>query len=109
MIEARILETLLENDERMGIDWNLKVALIGAKRPITFPFSNWGDFLGAQDLRQFFPFGQTNVSDTTIGAGGATQQSEVSEFPVVPSGTAAFPFCNKDLWEEELSQLGIDP
>ena len=42
MIEARIIETTLGSDERLGIDWGLKVAASGSKRPNTFPFQKWG-------------------------------------------------------------------
>ncbi|MFA6079187.1 MAG: secretin N-terminal domain-containing protein [Candidatus Omnitrophota bacterium] len=38
LIEARVIETVLSNDERLGIDWNVKIAVAGAKRPITAPF-----------------------------------------------------------------------
>ncbi|MBL7155946.1 MAG: secretin and TonB N-terminal domain-containing protein, partial [Candidatus Omnitrophica bacterium] len=37
MIEARIYETLLEKDEKMGIDWSIKIAIAGASRPTTMP------------------------------------------------------------------------
>jgi len=38
MIEAKIIETSLENDERLGIDWHAVIAARGSKRPMTFPF-----------------------------------------------------------------------
>jgi len=39
LIEARIIETVLGDDEKIGIDWNVKFEVSGAKRPITFPFN----------------------------------------------------------------------
>jgi len=96
MIEARIFETLLEDDEKMGIDWSMKIAAIGAKRPATFPFSNWGNinFLG-HEVKKFFPFGQTGTESVVAGSGVATTTG-VSEFPSTPEGTVAFPFVEAD-------------
>ena len=73
LVEARILETVLSEDERMGIDWNIKIAASGAKRPITFPF----DYFNVDNkyLDKFSPLGQTGGTTetaTTSGAGGAT-------------------------------------
>ncbi|MFH1380647.1 MAG: secretin N-terminal domain-containing protein [Candidatus Omnitrophota bacterium] len=94
MIEARILETLLEKDEKMGIDWSIKIAAIGASRPTTFPFANntWRGIL-PHTLERFFPYGQTNTADTVAGSGGAVESSTISEFPGVgEEGPTIFPF-----------------
>ena len=98
MIQARILETSLENDERMGIDWSIKIAAIGASRPTTFPFANeaWRDIL-PHSLSRFFPIGQTATSDAVAGAGGAVETSTVSEFPGMGvGGPTIFPFVDAD-------------
>lgn len=76
LIEARVLETVLSDDERMGIDWNIKIAATGAKRPITFPF----DYFNVDNkyLDKFSPLVQTGGStetSTTTGAGGSTTTS----------------------------------
>jgi type IV pilus assembly protein PilQ len=42
LIEARVIETVLGDDERLGIDWNIKFTASGAKRPITAPFNYFG-------------------------------------------------------------------
>ena len=95
MIEARILETLLEKDEKMGIDWSIKIAAIGAARPTTFPFANenWRDIL-PHGLERFFPFGQTGTANSTAAAGGGiTTTDTLVEFPNMgQGGTSAFPF-----------------
>lgn len=40
MIEARIIETTLGSSEKLGIDWNLRIAYSGPKRPTTFPWTS---------------------------------------------------------------------
>ncbi|NQU95407.1 MAG: hypothetical protein HQ549_04160 [Candidatus Omnitrophica bacterium] len=96
MIEARILETLLEDDEKMGIDWTLKIAAIGAKRPTTMPFANWGyrDIL-PHALDRFYPFGQTGQNTLTGGIlAGTSVSTDAVEFPSVSTmdGPTSFPF-----------------
>ncbi|MDP3142434.1 MAG: type IV pilus secretin PilQ [Candidatus Omnitrophota bacterium] len=38
LIEAKIIETKLDNTDKLGIDWTAKVTAFGAQRPITWPF-----------------------------------------------------------------------
>jgi len=38
LIEAKIVETTLDNAERLGIDWTVQAGAGGTKRPITWPF-----------------------------------------------------------------------
>ena len=38
LIEAKIIETTLDNDDRLGINWTTDVTMSGAERPTTFPF-----------------------------------------------------------------------
>ena len=99
MIEARIFETALEDDEKMGIDWTLKIAAIGAKRPTTLPFTNWGNIVGASDdFRKYLPFGQTATATAEQGAGGTgtTAVTGTSDFPTDPGPNTAFPFVDSD-------------
>lgn len=67
LIEAKIVETTLTNQENLGIDWVTKATVTGAKRPTTFPFvgnhSNnsfvkTNDFPAAEDTE--FTFGTLN-------------------------------------------------
>jgi type IV pilus assembly protein PilQ len=63
LIEARIIETVLGDDEKIGIDWNVKFEMSGAKRPITAPFNYFG--AGSKFLEQYTPLVQTTATSTT--------------------------------------------
>jgi type IV pilus assembly protein PilQ len=39
LIEAKVVETTLDNAERLGIDWTTQITVSGAKRPTQFPFT----------------------------------------------------------------------
>lgn len=77
MIEAKIIETRLTDDERLGIDWEMKIAASGARRPITIPFEadrGLGDFFPAPAPGVHFPlpeaadfvFGTLNFSELRV-------------------------------------------
>ncbi|MBU1933106.1 MAG: hypothetical protein KKC66_04320 [Candidatus Omnitrophica bacterium] len=38
MIEAKVIETILSDSDRLGIDWTTQITATGANRPTTFPF-----------------------------------------------------------------------
>ncbi|MFZ5801189.1 MAG: type IV pilus secretin PilQ [Candidatus Omnitrophota bacterium] len=40
LIEAKVIETKLDNTDKLGIDWTAKVTGFGAKSPINWPFPN---------------------------------------------------------------------
>ncbi|MCH7505605.1 secretin and TonB N-terminal domain-containing protein [PVC group bacterium] len=42
MIEAKMIETTLDKDENLGIDWTIRAAVSGAARPVTYPFWSEG-------------------------------------------------------------------
>jgi type IV pilus assembly protein PilQ len=92
LIEARVIETVLDDSEKLGIDWNVKFSASGAKRPTTFPFDQVSVPAG---LTHYFPQVQTNT-DTTVAdtGGGATGSSVVSAavFPNTYGGSQAFPY-----------------
>ncbi|OGW75002.1 MAG: hypothetical protein A2Z72_00570 [Omnitrophica bacterium RBG_13_46_9] len=93
MIEARILETLLEKDEKMGIDWNMKISVIGAKRPTTIPFQVYGGLQPVpHEIFEYLPRGRpTTTSETTPSGGGAAVETTTSaEYP--SDWVAPFPF-----------------
>jgi len=103
MIEAKIIETELNKDEKMGIDWNLVAGLSGSRRPTTLPFNafepDWG--LQSKVIPQFFPVGTTGTSSTTVGSGGATTTVTPGDFPTgdtvaADAATRAFPFVDID-------------
>ena len=43
LIEAKIVETTLNNQENLGIDWVTKASVSGAARPTLFPFTKHSD------------------------------------------------------------------
>ena len=87
LIEARVLETVLSDDERMGIDWNIKIAASGAKRPITFPFDYYN--VDNKYLDKFSPLVQSGTAATAAGIGGAgnVQTTTVANYPIGADGT----------------------
>ena len=43
LIEAKIVETTLNNSENLGVDWVVQAGASGTKRPTTYPFTNITD------------------------------------------------------------------
>jgi type II secretion system protein D len=94
LIETKIIETVLSDEERLGINWNLAASLQGAARPTTFPFPQTGDPF----LRRFRPTGQTaSESTTTTTATGATATATATDFPSAQQGLF-FPFAERGLF-----------
>lgn len=67
LIEAKIVETTLNDSDELGIDWTIAATVAGAKRPTTWPFSvnpsnrfTTDDFPGAEDSD--FSYGTLNAS-----------------------------------------------
>ena len=87
-IDAKIVRTQLDQNENLGINWNIAGMLTGAERPVTFPFTAPGgdtqkNILNNQILKQFYP----GPAVTNTQAGG-----DVSSFPVAGgTGTTANP------------------
>jgi type IV pilus assembly protein PilQ len=94
LIEARVIETTLTNEEKLGIDWNVKITAAGAKRPITFPF----DYFDIDNnlLSKFVPLVQTGASVTANLPGGQTTTAPPGLFPTGANGpgniSKGFPF-----------------
>jgi len=84
LIEARVLETVLSDDERMGIDWNIRIAATGAKRPITFPF----DYFDVDNklLDKFSPLVQSGTPAAAVAGAGGTQTSTLGKYPLGADG-----------------------
>ena len=57
VLDVKVVEITLNEDERFGVDWNAVMSVAGAKRPITFPFTNTGVFpwLPGTGQRAFYP------------------------------------------------------
>jgi len=95
LIEARILETILGDDEKLGIDWNLKITATGAQRPTTVPFNFLGK--GNEYLNQFLPLSQVATSTAQgAGAGSTAVLVPPADFPANSNGEKSFPFAIKD-------------
>ena len=68
LIEAKIVETTLNNTENLGIDWVTQASISAGQRPMTWPFTNHTEnkymkhdnFPGAQDTD--FTYGTINFS-----------------------------------------------
>lgn len=98
LITARVIETVLDDSEKLGIDWNVKVAITGAKRPTTFPFESLKVPFGKkQDGAEYFPMVQPNTATAVIPTGGATATAVVpsADFPIGGGGVQGFPFALK--------------
>ncbi len=72
-IEAKVIETTLDKDDNLGINWTMQVTATGALKPTTFPFDK------KSQGGTWFPDG-----DTSASAG-----SNIGVFP--PSPGSAFP------------------
>jgi type IV pilus assembly protein PilQ len=105
MIEARIVETTLGSTEKLGIDWNLRVALSGSKRPTTFPWTSEVKGTGTkmfpkvQVPSELSRVATTTYSETGTVVGTTTTETIfhqlVSGFP--DAGTAGFVFGTLDM------------
>lgn len=79
LIETKIIETTLDDDENLGIDWTLKFGAAGAARPTTIPFETMGSrVLGKMELGDFLPVGK---SGETTGGTGTTSTVQSGDFP----------------------------
>lgn len=75
ILDTKVVEISLTDDERFGVDWNAIISAAGARKAITFPFTNTGviPFLPS-DQRQFYP------ASTDITGAALTGQND---FPYV--------------------------
>ncbi|MDD5136582.1 MAG: secretin N-terminal domain-containing protein, partial [Candidatus Omnitrophica bacterium] len=100
LIEARVIETVLDDSEKLGIDWNVKVSVSGAKRPITFPFEQFKAGFGKnQEGLNYFPQVLTDNPQTAVAGGAGTaavSTTTAAEFPTDAEGAFAFPFAVQD-------------
>lgn len=64
LIEAKIVETSLDKNDKLGIDWNISASASGSQRPTTYPFSSRSQ---SQFLSNDFP---TTTALTSADAAG---------------------------------------
>lgn len=79
LIEARIIETVLGNNEKLGIDWNLVFAAAGSTRPTTFPFHYYKS--DSRFIDQFYPLVQTGAPVVSVPPGGSPQTADPGGYP----------------------------
>ncbi|MEA3306003.1 MAG: secretin N-terminal domain-containing protein [Candidatus Omnitrophota bacterium] len=90
LIEAKIIETTLDKDENLGIDWSLKLSAAGASRPTTLPFEKIGSrILGFDtDLGKYLPVGKgaetVGAATETTGAAADFPTTSHADFPAMP-------------------------
>lgn len=73
-IEARLIETTLDKDDKLGIDWGLKVTASGSARPTTLPFEreripfsrSRGDGTELERFGHYLPVGSSGFPSTTM-------------------------------------------
>jgi type IV pilus assembly protein PilQ len=112
LIEARVLETILNDDERLGIDWNIKISASGAKRPTTVPF----DYFNADSkyLDKFYPLVQTGNVTTVTQASGGTTENIPGKYPTGADGAGdkskAFPYVDyaQDIFKDTFTFGTLD-
>jgi len=111
LIEARIIETVLGDDEKIGIDWNVKFEVSGAKRPTTFPFDYFNDH--NRILNKYSPAVLTAppVTTTTATDGSGSQTTTTaSAYPTNGNGAQGFPFVDysQDIFKDTFSFGTLD-
>jgi type IV pilus assembly protein PilQ len=85
MIEAKLIETLLDKDENLGIDWTLQASGTGSSRPLVAPFA-FGKTYGKTG-REYFPKVDTSTSDFTGSVENGFPYATVDDFTF---GTLSF-------------------
>jgi len=98
MIEAKIIETSLDDDENLGIDWSTKITVRGAERPTTLPFGRFSDMQIEERFARFIPIGQTAANSTSATVGVSSGSTTQADFPSTggPEMLGSFPFVETD-------------
>ncbi len=81
MIEAKLIETTLDKDENLGIDWTLQASATGSARPLMFPFAF--DKTYGKTGKEYFP---------KVKQSGDFAESVEQGFPYAPYGDVDFKF-----------------
>ncbi|NQT06521.1 MAG: secretin and TonB N-terminal domain-containing protein [Candidatus Omnitrophica bacterium] len=97
LIEAKIIETRLDDDEYLGIDWHAKISVMGAKKPTTFPFTRRVTTSLEDNVDKFFAIGNSDPATPGDQYAGTTESEfpggeirEKSIFPFVETDQFAF-------------------
>lgn len=96
-ISTRVIETTLDDDEKLGIDWNFKITATGSKIPTTLPFDK--DFKGLDALNdKFIPLGDPAATDPAFRGSTAPGFPYTLSSNVFSFGTLDFSELNAILW-----------
>ncbi len=88
LIEAKMIEISLGKTEKLGIDWNLKIAAAGSSRPTTFPFTDAIKGTGTKMFpRVSVPSDLEKITTTTTDStGNVTTTTEEKTWHKLASG-----------------------
>lgn len=108
LIEARVLETVLGDSEKLGIDWNVKITASGAKRPITAPFNYF--YADSQATQNYYPLVQTGVDKNIVTTTGASGSTTSAGYPSGADGSKGFPFVDytQDIFKDTFTFGTLD-
>ncbi|MBN1586762.1 MAG: secretin and TonB N-terminal domain-containing protein [Candidatus Omnitrophica bacterium] len=67
LIESRIIETVLGDNQALGINWNMQASARGASRPTTAPWKNWGSD------KDIYPQNEREISQEVVEVNGVDQ------------------------------------
>jgi type IV pilus assembly protein PilQ len=78
LIEAKLIETVLDKDENLGIDWTVQASATGSSRPLVFPFA-FGKTYGKTG-KEYFPKVDISTDDFTGSVENGFPYATVSDF-----------------------------
>ncbi len=83
MIETRVIETDVNNNDTLGIDWTLQASISGGSAPTSFPFTPSGGVLGSGGTGSFFPAAHTfsNFAMPSTSSSSSSSSSSTSSSP----------------------------
>ncbi|MDP8233411.1 MAG: secretin N-terminal domain-containing protein [Candidatus Saelkia tenebricola] len=99
LIEAKIIETNIDDDKKLGIKWTMKATATGAKRPHTLPFRKVGP-------KSFFP---ENIGSSTVAGSVTTDAFPYGHgFPYATTGDFTFGTLNFTEFQAVLQAIEQD-
>jgi len=97
LLDAKVIEIVLDDDEDLGIDWDVIITASGARRPITAPFTSEGilDFLSGMQ-RRYYPSRVTGGGDFISDFPNAYQGANGIDTTDAPTNESIFSFGTLD-------------
>ncbi len=106
-IEAKLVETVLGDEERLGFDWQLRASASGATLPTTFPFpkdKSAGDFTGTPN-----PNNQVGGGGPAFPPGETFPYASPSDFQFGKLSAAEFSVALEILKQQSTTNLVSSP